>query len=1226
MKRTTGLAIPCLLAGLAVLALWAGLNRPARAEPSASPGDVVINEVAWGGTAASYADEWIELYNTTAATISLNGWHLTDDDNLAITLSGQIPPYGYYLIERSDDNTVSDIPANWTGSFGTGLDNDGEPLTLRDNQVTVVDTANGDGGAWPAGSGSSTYLSMERINPLAADSDANWASNDGVVRNGRDADSNPITGTPTCRNSTASPAADLVVAKRGPAQALPDQPSTYTLRLRNVGNRPASATRLTDVLPADLTFVTQTSPFTFSQPTTGTLVWEVGTLPISTGDRLITAVVHIGAAASEDVVNVITATGAITEAAAGNNTARWTTLLPAPRLALAKAGPPFVTPGLAFTCRIVLSNTGELPAAGVVVTDALPASLSFITQTSAFTFSQPVTGVLVWEVGDLPAGALRVVTLTLQADAALSGTATNVVTATDSVGREASAVWNAPVVPYVRLYALAPVNFGGVSGESAALMNLGVVTASLSGWRLNDDPGSSGVTFPSTATLPPGRTIWLAQNGDGFYRAWGFDADWASGATTRPVPLLGGSWPGFTDGGEAAFLFDGSGRLVDALAYGAGSASSGWSGPAVPYKYAGYADGQVLYRKLDPATALPVPDTDTAADWAQDPADPIDGRRLRYPGWDLEALFFPAVTTATAPITLAVAPDGSFDLVAATLAAAQESILIEGYTFESVALYDVLSARLQAGVAVTMLLEGAPAGGIEGAELWIAGQVDGQPNGAVYFLHGSTARYAYQHAKFILVDGRVALVSTENFGPGGMPSDRKDNGTLGHRGFVVATESPAVVARLADIFARDLDLAHHSDLVAYGTSPFIVPSGFTPLPEPDWTTYPATFAASLATTATRLTVLHAPENSLRVADGLLGLLDRVGSGDAVAVMQFDEPFTWTASAGSAGLNPRLQRLLGAARRGAAVRLLLDEYYDNDGSNTETCRILNGMAEAEGLSLACRLTNSTGLGLHAKAFVVAVGEERWVNLGSINGSENSNKANREVALQFQSPAAYARLLAVFEADWARSHAPYIYRVRLPLVMRDYVSPADYPLVSEVFINPAGDDAGKEWIELYNPGPTVSIAGWTIGDAVNVGDYGDGRYSFPAGAQFLHGQVLVVAACATDFAAAYGFNPAYEWTNCSAAVPDLRAVGSWSGFGLALGNAGDEVLLLNGAGARVDSVAWGDGVRVGVVPFPLDPGDTFPSGMALKRYPPDTDRNDCSRDFYIGNPSPGYVTGG
>jgi hypothetical protein len=32
------------------------------------------------------------------------------------------------------------------------------------------------------------------------------------------------------------------------------------------------------------------------------------------------------------------------------------------------------------------------------------------------------------------------------------------------------------------------------------------------------------------------------------------------------------------------------------------------------------------------------------------------------------------------------------------------------------------------------------------------------------------------------------------------------------------------------------------------------------------------------------------------------------------------------------------------------------------------------------------------------------------------------------------------------------------------------------------------------------------------------------------------------------------------------------------------------------------------------------------MALKRYPPDTDRNDCSRDFYIGNPSPGYVTGG
>ncbi|MCX7855944.1 MAG: hypothetical protein N2556_08240, partial [Anaerolineae bacterium] len=81
-----------------------------------------------------------------------------------------------------------------------------------------------------------------------------------------------------------------------------------------------------------------------------------------------------------------------------------------------------------------------------------------------------------------------------------------------------------------------------------------------------------------------------------------------------------------------------------------------------------------------------------------------------------------------------------------------------------------------------------------------------------------------------------------------------------------------------------------------------------------------------------------------------------------------------------------------------------------------------------------------------------------------------------------------------------------------------------------------------------------------------------------------------------------------------------------FGLALGNAQDEVLLLRPDGTLVDSVAWGGGPRAGVIPFPMDPEDTFPWGASLKRYPPNSDRNDCSRDFYISwNPSPGRVTG-
>jgi uncharacterized repeat protein (TIGR01451 family) len=1207
--------------------VWTGLNFPAAASPDRSSVPIVINEVGWSGTAADYRDEWIELHNTTSVTIELNGWHLVDDDNLNIALAGAIPPHGYSLIERGDDDTVADVPAGWTGSFGYGLSDSGEVLTLTNALDAVVDTANAEnGGGWPAGTNTPDH-SMERVDPAAPDTDANWATNDGVTRNGRDAGGGPLNATPLCRNSAAAPAADLVVWKQGPTQAQPGARLTYTLGLRNAGNRPASGVVITDALPTGLVLQSQQAPFPFTHPTSGTLVWEVGQLPVSTTFAWIAVTVEVSPSPSGDLVNVVTATTTLTEAAPPNNVAALTTRIPipAPALTLTKLGPPLVTPGLPFTCCIALSNTGSLPAAGVILTDTLPPGITFITHTSHLTFEHVASETLVWQVNHLPTDTMETITITVQATPGLTGTVTSAVTATAESVQVATTSWTAPTVPYVRLHALEPVNHGG-SGETAALINLAPHPVPLAGWSLNDDPASGGSTFPSTATIEAGEILWLAQDGDGFHRVWGFEANWAAEVVTRPVPTLSGSWPGFTDGGEAAYLLDGEGHLIDALAYGGNTAAAGWHGPPVPYPYAGYSRGQVLYRKLIQTTGRPVPDTNTAADWAQDPHDPVDGRRLRYPGWDLETFFFPTVVTPTAPVTVAVAPDGAFELVSHTLASAQESILLEGYTFKSAALYGVLRDRLEAGVTVTMLLEGGTAFGIAEEELWATAQIDQHPSGSVHFLAGSPIRYAYQHAKFAVIDGQVALLGTENFGPGGMPSDRKDNGTRGHRGFVVAVRSPGVVAHLESVFAHDLDPTHHADLVPYGIEPFVLDDPlFEPAPEPDWTTYTAPFSPILSTTGTHFTLIQAPENALRDRDGLLGLLGRAGDGDQVAAIQADERFTWTVGMGDAGRNPRVQALVAAAQRGAAVRLLLDGYYD-DGHNTETCRRLNARAASEGLTLSCRLGNATGLGIHAKVFLVAVEDERWVHVGSINGTENASKNNREVALQFHSPATYDRVLAVFDHDWQRGHGPYIHHLHLPLVMENAGPPADYPLLSEVFVNPSGEDGGREWLEIFNPGPSVHIGGWMLGDAVQIGGYGDGRYRFPAGAELLHHQVVVVAGCATEIAASYGFNPTYEWTDCSAAVPDLEPVGAWDGFGLALGNSDDEVILQDRTGIRIDSVAWGGAPRAGVMPYPLDAGDPFPFGASLKRYPADIDRNDCSADFYISHsPSPGRVAG-
>jgi len=167
----------------------------------ASSGDVVISEVAWMGTAYSYNDEWIELYNNTKGFIDLTGWTLRAPDGTPdISLTGIIPPKGYFLLERTDDETVKDIKADqiYTGA----LENTGEDLQLRDTSSNLIDSLPCEtSGAWFAGEKVGAYT-MERIDPSSpASLKDNWQTNNGVVRNGVDADGNPINGTPKAENS-----------------------------------------------------------------------------------------------------------------------------------------------------------------------------------------------------------------------------------------------------------------------------------------------------------------------------------------------------------------------------------------------------------------------------------------------------------------------------------------------------------------------------------------------------------------------------------------------------------------------------------------------------------------------------------------------------------------------------------------------------------------------------------------------------------------------------------------------------------------------------------------------------------------------------------------------------------------------------------------------------------------------------------------------------------------
>ncbi len=747
--------------------------------------------------------------------------------------------------------------------------------------------------------------------------------------------------------------------------------------------------------------------------------------------------------------------------------------------------------------------------------------------------------------------------------------------------------------------------------EAVRLINVSETAVDISNWQLND--GAAGTTtLPSSVNLAPGETIWIANEATGFARQFGFLPDFEASDTHPGVPETTGSWPGFTNTGDEVVLLDDFSAIVDTLVYeGGNTGQTGWSGTAVQ-PYSGFSEkGQILYRMRDQTSGMPVPDTDTAADWAQSTGDVVNGRKVLYPGWDLDTYFQTAKFTQSSTLTIAVAPDNAYETLKLHLDAAQTSIAIESLTFENVAIANDLIAALNRGVDVTILLEGAPIGGVPDQEKYICQQIEAA-GGECWFMisddpNDINDRYRFLHAKFILIDGQQVIISSENLSPNSMPNDNKADGTWGRRGVVLVTDAPGVVAHVQGLFDVDFDFTNHVDITNTATIGGPDP-GFVPDLESGGITYTVRFPnAAVFSGNFGYELVHSPENSLRDTDSLLGLVGQAGSGDVVLVEQLDERPYWGASSSNPtdDPSPRVEAYIAAARRGASVQILLDSLFDDGDatSNTATCAYVNGIAEGESLELACKTGNPAGLGIHNKMVLVQIGGQGYLHVGSLNGSEQSSKGNRELALQVQSNAAYAYLADLFQRDWGAT-------IYLPIMLNNYIGPATYVLISEVLYDPTGSEA-REFIELVNPtGSVIDLSNYSLGDAVNPGDFEDVR-RFPPGTTIAPGGTIVVATAATEFFNAHNFKPDFEILATDTAVPNLIDDPNWGNPAtfLQLGNGGDEVILRNASDQVVDVVTYGTGSYPGTVAC----ATVTTLNTSLERFPYDRDTDDCTVDF-------------
>ena len=617
--------------------------------------------------------------------------------------------------------------------------------------------------------------------------------------------------------------------------------------------------------------------------------------------------------------------------------------------------------------------------------------------------------------------------------------------------------------------------------EGFRLTNVSTQIMTLSNWIASDGEGVLNLS----GTLAAGQSIWIAKRAVTFTQQFGFKPDYEHEANTDPsVPDLTSRSLLLGDNDELA-IRQGASNWIDAVVWGAGQITgAGWLtgriGPGVQQYRNGSiaAFGQILYRKLDEATGAIVADTHTAFDWANDSTDPISGRKTMYPGWDLESFWAPARVTATARLTVAIAPDNAYRVISDLLGSARQSIKIEMHTLEHPALAGVLTRTIQDhGVSVTVLLEGGPVGGVEDQELWICQHIEAAGGDCWFMINDSSAdirdRYDYVHAKMILVDDRVAAIGTENLSLNSLPTDDFSDGTLGRRGVYLVTDAPGVVTRALEIWAADFDPDRHHDIYAwsagdpkYGAPPL----GFTPVYTSGGSGYAIRHPAPLGLSAPlTFEVLTAPESSLRASDSLLGLIARAGPGDEIDAEQLDEPPHWGNSTSNPIDDPnvRLQALIDAASRGARVRLLLDSHFDDPSSpmSNEATRVyvesVRAISPTLESNLEVRLGNPTLGGIHSKLFLFDVGGRKIVHAGSLNGGEASHKVNREIALQVESEAAHDYLRAMFEHDWTSRPRAY-----LPLILRNYMPPANHLLVSKssTSAHPASTSGCKSTIRL------------------------------------------------------------------------------------------------------------------------------------------------------------------
>jgi cardiolipin synthase A/B len=518
--------------------------------------------------------------------------------------------------------------------------------------------------------------------------------------------------------------------------------------------------------------------------------------------------------------------------------------------------------------------------------------------------------------------------------------------------------------------------------DAVSLRNLGATTVDLRDVEIADGNGVLG--FPEGAQVPPNERATLTTNRSAYIEAFREEPDFALDApdAANRLSKIARTFS-LSNDGDAITIRHGE-MVWDAVVYGHETARfDGWTGPSIETP-------STMFLRWFPRR--PTTDTDTAADWTLD--------RRAFAG---EELFEATFWNATGTVIPYVAPEHSRSVVHNTLLSAGRSIRLNVYQFRDIALADDLAKHMRAtpGLRVEVLLDASPVGESR-EERSDRGHVIETLVAAGADVHMFThSRYAYDHAKYIVVDDEILLLQTENLVPTGIPASGRD----GNRGWGLVIANRSVAAAAAAVFDADFGIKPFgARLAGEAEEPSFPPPAL--IDEPGSTVPQVRFEGTAP-----VTFMATPFP--RVGDD--PILRAIGDAtQSIEVVQLDLAPRWRTPTGGYGPDVYLDALTAAAQRGVSVRILLDGHFLDDsasGDNADTVALLTD--DFSGWPIEARLRPSSASVLHAKGMVV---DGRLTLVGSMNWNSNSLLQNREVGVLVAEPSIAAFFRSVFERDW------------------------------------------------------------------------------------------------------------------------------------------------------------------------------------------------------------------